>query len=824
MVPSLVDGYDEQTLLGPSIDTLLISLAILDESGRILVTNQAWHEFASENDIQMQPDTLDVNYFEIVDGVDDEHAQQAADGLWSVLSGEKAVFELEYPCHSPSTDRWFLLRAAPFAVDGSKYVSLAHINITERKQREQALRNAYDICTDSDRTFSQKIDALLELGRETLDTDFGTLSHVHGEEYVFEAVKTPPEVDLEDGETVLIDTLPNCKHVFESREPLAIRDVKSEAPELADPEWGISNYIGAPVVVGEDVYGTFCFYGMEPRDAAFTQWDMTFVQLLSDWVSYELEQQRRTEQRSALSIAFPDPSFVIDAEGRYLDCLTSPETMTLVDSPESLIGQTFHDVFPAATADSLLTTVRTALRTSTFQSVEYNLQHPSVDRWFEARVAPLNDGAYDPDTVIFVARDITAHKQRQNELERQRDELEQAQRLNVLGREIAKALQGTQTRKEIESAVCTHLTDSDLYRAVWTGTREDATTVTPIAAAGVAETALSSILPHEQRLAIEAIEDGEVHVIEDITPIPTQATAGVERPLVHDCSAIAAVPLTTGETTYGVLMVYAPVDAGIGCREVDILADLGRLIALSIQRVHSQRSLMAATAVELEFLSPDSDVVFAEISAKLDCTIEIEQRVPTSDGTSLHYVRVRDTDPDQVCQLLRESPSVDACAVIEEPTADRAALVEVAVDKISASPLDAISDYGGVVTRAVADGGVLRFSVEMASEVDVRAIVEAVQETAAGTELRSKRYLDQPVSTATGSQSQMRDRLTQKQAATLKAAYARGYYDWPRKSSAKELAETLDISAPTLHYRLRKAHEAVISSLLDSDTGFEAIR
>ncbi len=53
--------------------------------------------------------------------------------------------------------------------------------------------------------------------------------------------------------------------------------------------------------------------------------------------------------------------------------------------------------------------------------------------------------------------------------------------------------------------------------------------------------------------------------------------------------------------------------------------------------------------------------------------------------------------------------------------------------------------------------------------------------------------------------------------------YARGYYDWPRGSSAEELAATLDISAPTLHYRLRKAHDAVIGSLFDSDTGSEKL-
>ena len=821
MVPSVVDGHGVPALYGPAIDTLPLMFAIVDDSGVILSTNETWDEFGRANGVEVTPNTLGLNYLDIADMADDVTGHQAADGIRAVLAGERSVFELEYPCHTPSTKQWFRLYVAPFTIDGATYASIAHIDITERKQRESTLEAAYDICTDADRTFTGQLDALLELGRETLGTSFGTLSQVHGDEYVFEAVTAPGTADLEAGRTASIEDLPNCRHVVEHREPLALRDVEAEAPDLADPEWGIANYIGAPVVVDGAVYGTFCFYGLEPRATAFTQWDLTFVRLLSDWVGYELERQRHTEQRNALNTALPDPSFIIDAEGRVLDCLSDPESLVTANETETLVGQTLHETFSDATADSLLAAVRSALRTGLFQSVEYTLQAPDGERWFEARVAPLESRAYDLDTVIFVARDITVHKDRQAELERQRDELRQAQRLNVLGREIAKALQDTQTREEIESAVCTHLTESDLYRAVWTGVRGSATTVTPSAAAGIDTVARDRISPGEHRLATDAIDTGEVQVAEDIADVSSQTEAGSARPLVADHSAVAAVPLTTGETTYGVLMVYAPADATVGCRESDILADLGRLIALSVQRVHSQQSLLAATNVELEFLTPAADDVFVDISAALDCSFTLERRVPTSTGDCLHYVRVSGGDTDRVCQALTETPSVGSCTVVETAAESRAPLLEVALDGISASPLDTLADYGGVVTSAVAADGDLRFAAEMAPDVSVRAVVEAVRETAPGTELRSKQYVDQPVSTATDFQTRIRDRLTPKQAAALKTAYARGYYDWPRKSSAEELAETLDISAPSLHYRLRKAHDAVIGALFDAGTSFE---
>ncbi|GAA5432282.1 hypothetical protein Hjap01_01755 [Haloarcula japonica] len=647
MAPSVIDGYDVPALYGPAIDTLPLMFAVVDASGVILSTNETWNEFGRANGAAPTPNTLGVNYLDVADMADDTTGQQAADGIRAVLAGEQSSFELEYPCHTQSAKRWFRLYAAPFTIDGETFASIAHIDITARKQRESALEAAYDICTDSSRTFAEQLDTLLELGCETLGSSFGTLSRVHGDEYVFEAVTAPPTADLEAGRTTSIEDLPNCRHVVEHREPLAIRDVEADAPDLADPEWGIANYIGAPVIVDGAVYGTFCFYGLEPRAAEYTQWDLTFVRLLSDWAGYELERQRHTEQRDALNTALPDPSFIIDAEGRFLDCLTDPETMLTVDETDTLVGRTLHEWLPRDTADSLLATVRAALRTESFQSVEYELQAPGGERWFEARVAPLESRTYDLDTVIFVARDITAHKDRQAELERQRDELRQAQRLNVLGREIAKALQDTQTREEIESAVCTHLTESDLYQAVWTGSPESATRITLGAAAGVDTAMPEQISPGEHSLAIDAIDTGEIQVVEDIADVSTQSD-GMDHPLIADHSSVAAVPLTTGETTYGVLMVYASAKATIGCRESDILADLGRLIALSIQRVHSQQSLQAATTVELEFLTPDSDGVFTDLSTMLDCSFTLEQRVPTSSGSSLHYVRVNGADTDRV--------------------------------------------------------------------------------------------------------------------------------------------------------------------------------
>ncbi|SEH62667.1 Signal transduction histidine kinase [Halopenitus malekzadehii] len=54
--------------------------------------------------------------------------------------------------------------------------------------------------------------------------------------------------------------------------------------------------MGAPVYVDDEVYGTFCFYDTEPRDGQFSEWEVTLVDLLSQWVSYELQRERFTDR------------------------------------------------------------------------------------------------------------------------------------------------------------------------------------------------------------------------------------------------------------------------------------------------------------------------------------------------------------------------------------------------------------------------------------------------------------------------------------------------------------------------------------------------
>jgi PAS domain S-box-containing protein len=148
---------DVAPLARAALDTLPITLAVLDGEGTILWTDRAWREFAVENDVRTDPDSVGENYLAVTEDSDDEFAREAADGLRRLLDGDCEVFTLEYPCHSPTEQRWFLMWAAPFETDGQRYVTVAHFDITERRLRERELEAA-----------SKKLDAVFQSSPEAI--------------------------------------------------------------------------------------------------------------------------------------------------------------------------------------------------------------------------------------------------------------------------------------------------------------------------------------------------------------------------------------------------------------------------------------------------------------------------------------------------------------------------------------------------------------------------------------------------------------------------------------------------------------------------------
>jgi PAS domain S-box-containing protein len=128
-----------------TLDSLSAHIAIIDETGTIVTVNKAWRDFAEANGAAAQNYAEDANYLRACDSATGAHSEEAApfaEGIRSVLSGQRETFELEYPCHSPSERRWYIGRVTPFEGGGFSGAVVAHENITKRKLAEERLHES----------------------------------------------------------------------------------------------------------------------------------------------------------------------------------------------------------------------------------------------------------------------------------------------------------------------------------------------------------------------------------------------------------------------------------------------------------------------------------------------------------------------------------------------------------------------------------------------------------------------------------------------------------------------------------------------------------
>ncbi len=124
------------------LNALPTHIALLDTQGRIVSVNEAWRRFAGTHALLGPAYGIGVNYLEICDSAQGDNAsgaRQAAEGIRSVLAGRTKSFSIEYPCHSPTEQGWFLLTVTPLAADHPNGAVVMHLDVTARKQIEESL-------------------------------------------------------------------------------------------------------------------------------------------------------------------------------------------------------------------------------------------------------------------------------------------------------------------------------------------------------------------------------------------------------------------------------------------------------------------------------------------------------------------------------------------------------------------------------------------------------------------------------------------------------------------------------------------------------------
>lgn len=124
------------------LDSMNAEIVVLNRDGIIIMVNQSWRRFAMDNSESpgktARQTGVGVDYLAVCQASahSNEAALKACEGIRAVLDGSLPHYSLEYPCHSPQQQRWFIMSVTPLGDS----VVIAHTNITEHKNAEQALR------------------------------------------------------------------------------------------------------------------------------------------------------------------------------------------------------------------------------------------------------------------------------------------------------------------------------------------------------------------------------------------------------------------------------------------------------------------------------------------------------------------------------------------------------------------------------------------------------------------------------------------------------------------------------------------------------------
>ncbi|NEP58745.1 MAG: response regulator [Symploca sp. SIO2G7] len=273
-----------------------------------------------------------------------------------------------------------------------------------------------------------------------------------------------------------------------------------------------------------ELLAVLVFFMLQPQ-----QHEQRLVELVSAIAAQlgNVVQQKQTEaELRALFAAMTDLVMVLDAQGYYLKI--APTNTALFKKPaEDFIGKTLHDIFERAQANIFIHHIWDALNNQRTVNCEYSITIEETELWFGARISPISE-----DTVIWVARDITARKQAEFKLRLAQQKSENLL-LNILPKKIVEQLQ------QNTSAIAEQFDDVTILFADIVGFTPLSARMTPIELVNLLNQIFSSFDQLTQRHGLEKIKTiGDAYM----------AAAGLPVPKNDHAEAIAEMALDMQQT------------------------------------------------------------------------------------------------------------------------------------------------------------------------------------------------------------------------------------------------------------------------------------
>lgn len=758
------------------------------------------------------------------------------------------------------------ISASTIELNGRESMLAIVRDISERKKHERYQRELYEISADTDMPFDEKLDRLLELGRERFDLDQGYLTYHQPDNDTFEIKRAvgPDEQVLQEGvPPVQPEADRFCRRVIEQDEPIGVTNIQDRGWDT-DPmheEKGLMSYFGIKVTDVTDRYTTLCFADTSPRERPYTDAEDTFLELMGQLVSYELERHRREAQLAALnemsrelmnaetlpeisdvSVEYADGSLqlpfsaIVTYDQETGQLTSAAQTKQAQDDLPSatLCDGTSGPVWEAFIEDETKVVDLTTDDTRTPPSdITHLIAVPLAQNGVFVTGTTTSDGftASERDFIETTAATVEAAyeradrgqrlQEREETLEEQNENLERLNRINTIIREIDQTLVQASTRGEIEDAVCEQLADVGPYELAWIGNHDTVTDeITPSEWGGAengyfdAVTISAGDEPTGHGPAGQAVKTREMQVVNDVLNDPS-FKPWRQAALNRGYHSVISLPLEYEDTLYGVLVIYASQPSIFDELEQSVLQEMADTIAYAMNATESKKALVSDELAELEFAVDDLGTGLMDFVRTKSCEVALETLIPQSDGRLRGFFSTRGVSADEILDIAPQLPATDLTVVSENLQEDEPVCTfDVTLNDESLA--ETVLDHGGQLSQFHATEEEATITVHLAADAEVREFIEMFQTKYPDAELTAHRTHQQVNQTTQDVQSTVLDELTSRQLEVLQTAYFDGYFEEPRTKTASEIAATLDISQPTLASHIRAAQRKIFGQLFEN--------
>lgn len=182
---------------------------------------------------------------------------------------------------------------------------------------EKVIRRLYQITNSYDLGFDNQITQLLKMGLERFNLDIGILAKIDNNLYVVKQCVVPEGVELVSGSNFDLDTT-YCHITCSADEPTALEHIGEHDEYASHPayeKFGLESYIGIPIKLNGQLYGTLNFSSPTPYKRNFKAVDIDALQLMASWIEVELIRRKQEKKLIALNLILEKKA--------YEDSLTS---------------------------------------------------------------------------------------------------------------------------------------------------------------------------------------------------------------------------------------------------------------------------------------------------------------------------------------------------------------------------------------------------------------------------------------------------------------------------------------------------------------------